>query len=307
MIATTADLAVVVPCHGRWDVLARTLDALAPQAGDADVVVVVDGLDLEPPPLPIGRVVRVAHGGPGSARNAGVAATDRPLLLFLGDDMIPQPGLVDAHLRRHAAEPGEHVAVLGDVAWHPEVADSRLLRWLDWSCTQFDYVALRIQYERADGAPDFDAGASRFYACNASLKRARFESAGGFDPDFAFAYEELDLARRMAADGFVLRYEPAARVHHLHDYDLDAITRRMERVADGERRMVEKHPDVEPFFRNRVTSVIDRRPVSRWWTVLADHVPPPPHPLGDRVRNRANAWYLQQIGPAFLRAWDHTP
>lgn len=300
-MTSTADLAVVIPTHGRWDVLTETLGALAPQAGDADVVVVVDGEDLRPPKLPVGRTITVPAGGPGAARNAGVAATDRPLLLFLGDDMVPTPGLVDAHLARHRAEPADEVAVVGHVDWHPAVADNRVLRWLEWSCTQFDYVALRIQAGASD--EPVDAGFSRLYACNLSLKRSLFEAAGGFDPDFAFYYEEYELGWRLQAHGLVLRYAAEAVVHHRHDYELRDVARRFEGIAVGERQMAAKHPDFEPFLRRRVLSVAHRPPVSRLWTRLADHVPPTPHPVGDRVRNRANAWYLQHLGPSFLEAW----
>lgn len=304
---STDDLAVVIPTHGRWDVLTETLGALAPQAGGADVIVVLDGEDLVPPPLPVGRTATVPHGGPGAARNAGVAATDRPLLLFLGDDMVPLPGLVDTHLGRHESEPDERVAVLGEVRWHPAVADDRILRWLEWSCTQFDFVALRQQAATHAATSDeaFDAGFSRLYACNLSMKRSLFEQAGGFDPDFAFYYEEYELAWRLRDHGLVLRYTPDAVVHHRHRYELRDVARRFAGIAVGERTMAAKHPEFEPFFRRRVLSVAHRRPVSRLWTRVADHVPPAPHPVGDRVRNRANAWYLQHLGPTYLDAWYH--
>lgn len=295
----TADLAIIIPSHGRWDVLTETLTALAGQVGDADVVVVVDGVDLEPPSLPVGRVVQRPHGGPAAARNAGVAATDRPLVLFLGDDMVPTPRLVDAHLARHRDEPDPSVAVLGHVDWHPAVADSRILAWMDWSGTQFDYESLR----RTGGD---DAGFGRFYSCNVSVKRSLFERVGGFDVDFAFYYEDLDLGRRLADAGMVLRYERGAVVHHRHDYTLADVVRRFEGIAVGERMMVAKHPWFEPFFQHRVLQVAHRPPVSSLWTRLADHVPPAPHPVGDRVRARANAWYHQHVGPSFLEAWYRT-
>ena len=65
---------------------------------------------------------RRARGG----RNRRRRATDRPLVLFLGDDMIPTPGLVAAPPRRpRPSPPTARRGVLGHVDWHPEVADDR--------------------------------------------------------------------------------------------------------------------------------------------------------------------------------------
>lgn len=298
-----ADLTVVIPTHRRWDVLARTLQALQEQTVTGfEVVVVVDGQDHDvPDALPADRVLVQPQSGPGVARNTGAAASTRPLLLFLGDDMIPDPGLVAAHLERHAARPEVQEAVLGHVDWHPEVADNRLLRWLAWSGTQFDYAHL------ADQSGE-DVAFGRFYSCNVSLKRALFERVGGFDPDFLFYYEDLDLGWRLAEEAMVLRYAPEARTRHLHDYDLAAVRRRFTGIALGERLMAAKHPWFEPWFHARVTRAISSPPVADWWPTVADRLPARLpgrlQRLVRRARREANRWYHQQVADDFLAAWD---
>jgi len=277
MNLTAADLAVVIPTRDRWDILQRTLAALRAQTTQGfEVVVVVDGTDQTVPDLDA-RVVVKEHGGPGAARNAGAAATERSIVLFLGDDMIPEPGLVAAHMARHAAEPATQVAVLGAVEWHPEVRDSRLLRWLDWSQTQFDF----------DGIDQDDAGFGRFYSCNVSLKRDLFDRVGGFDDEFVYYYEDLDLGWRLGEAGMVLRYEPGARVQHLHAYDLPRIQQRFRGIARGELMMSRKHSWFMPFFHDRCRAAVSRPPERRLWHLVlpARRMAPSAAPAIERWRS----------------------
>jgi GT2 family glycosyltransferase len=300
-----SELAVVIPTRDRWSILARTLDGLADQTAEGfETIVAVDGEDQRVPErlerLPGVTVVRCPRGGPGAARNLGADASDRPLLLFLGDDTLPAPELVGLHLDRHRAEPEPEVAVLGRVEWHPEVADDRLSRWLDWSGSQFEYAAL-------GDAPLDDVGYGRLYASNVSLKRVAFAAAGGFDPGFPTAdYEDLDLGVRLHEYGMRLRYEPAALAYHLHRYDWPAIERRYENRARAERVMLAKHDWFEPWFYNRITAYASQRRVSRAWPAIADRVPARPRRLEALVRERANRSYHQQLAPGFLRAWEET-
>src|SRR5436305_9459294 len=67
-----ADLSVVVPTLDRWDILARTLAALAAQTTTGfETIVVVDDDAGDVPSLPDVRVLRQRHAGPGAARNRG--------------------------------------------------------------------------------------------------------------------------------------------------------------------------------------------------------------------------------------------
>ena len=293
------DLVVVVPTRDRWDILRRTLAGLAAQTlPGAEVVVVVDGDDLDVPgDLAADQVLVQPHGGPGRARNLGAAASVRPRVLFLGDDMVPTAGLLAHHLATHDAHDDPTVAVLGHVDWHPEVASNRILRWLDWSTTQFDYAQLA-------GMGGRDVGFGRFYSCNVSLPRALFEQVGGFDPDFIFYYEDLDAGWRLHEAGMQLLYAPDAVVHHLHDYDLAAVRRRFAGIALGERMMAAKHDWFDPpYFHRQVTAAAAADPVSAMWPRLAD-VWPASAPGARAVRRRGHRWYLQQVAEDFLPAWD---
>lgn len=295
MPATASDLAVVIPTRDRWPILRRTLDALAAQTVSGfEVVVVVDGKDCDPPPLPGVRVIVADKGGPGHARNAGVATVERPLVLFLGDDIIPTPALVARHLEAHGAHPEPESAVLGLSRWHPEVKRNGVIRWMSWAAVQFDY----------ENIPGDDAGWGRFYSSNVSLKRQFFLAVGGFDDDFEYDYEDLDFGYRAHEQGLRLWYQPAAEARHLHDYDLEKLARRYASHAKGERMMQAKHAWFSPYFKPRVTVATSQPPVSPVWTVAAEAVPARFAAAKARYRERSEIWYHQQVGPSFLAAWQ---
>lgn len=294
-----ADLSIVIPTRQRWDILRLTLDGLSAQtASGFEVMVVVDGTDHElPSDLPDVRVLQQEHAGPGVARNRGVEATERPLVLFIGDDMIPQPDFVATHLAGHQRSPADEDAVLGRIVWHPDVARDRLHRWLDWSGALFDYRLL----EQQDGA---EAGWGRFYSSNVSMKRAFFLAAGGFDSDFAFDYEDLDFGYRLGQRGMRLVYEPRAVVEHLHPYDWEGVRRRYESRADAERLMMTKHDWFQPWFRGKIEAAASQRRVGPLWALTVDLVPGRASRVRRLFERRADRWYLQRLAPAFRAAWE---
>jgi GT2 family glycosyltransferase len=295
---TAADLSIVIPTRERSDKLGLTLAALEAQTVRGfEVVVVVDGADQEAPRLEGVRVVRQEHAGPGVARNRGVAETERPLIVFIGDDMVPLPEFVAAHLARHAADPADEVAVLGRIVWHPDVPRDRLHHWLDWSGALFDYALLELQAHE-------DAGWTRFYSSNVSMKRALFEAAGGFDPDFVFDYEDLDFGYRLGQRGMRLLYEPKAIVQHLHPYSWDAVERRYRSRAGAEQLMMSKHDWFKPWFHGQIERAAQEPPAPRAWPLLVDYVPSRPVRLRRAAERRANRWYLQRLGPTFRTAWQ---
>ena len=287
------DVTVVIPTQNRWPMLRRTLEGLAHQRVTGfETIVVADSGGTAPSDLGDAKVVMRRSPGVGAARNTGAMSSTRRLLLFLGDDTIPEPDLVERHVHKHNQWPADEVGVLGLVEWHPEVAGGRIQRWLDWSDIQFDYRHIVGE----------EAGWGRFYSSNVSLKRTLFLDVGGFDEDFLFGYEDTDLGLRLHEKGFKLLYEPAARVLHVHHYDLDGMRRRFMLVGGAEFLMVRKHPEFVPFFRNLLMARQRVAPGSPWpW--LVDLVPDDAGSVRASAERRAGSWYAKKLTPSFVAGW----
>ncbi|MBB3897244.1 glycosyltransferase family 2 protein [Roseococcus suduntuyensis] len=103
-------LSVVVPCHDRMDLLARTLHALAGQrlpGGVAWEVVVADNhpdalarplVEGFAAPVPFRHIPATPHRNIAAARNRGVVAARGEFVAFVDDDEAPEEGCLAAHL-----------------------------------------------------------------------------------------------------------------------------------------------------------------------------------------------------------------
>jgi GT2 family glycosyltransferase len=298
-----ASLTVVIPTLRRPAVLARTLERLERQTGspEFDVQVVSDAAedDVDAVREAIGeRPFPVAHSiaalpGVSAARNHGWRASRASTILFIGDDMLPRPGLVARHLAGHEANPEREAALLGHVRWAAELKLTPFMRWLEHGF-QFDYGSIRGS----------EAGWWHLYTANASFKRAQLEAVEGFDEQFRFGYEELDLAKRMDAIGLRVVYDAAAQVEHLHPATIDGWRGRMRAVARAEQQFLAKHPDADAYF-HEIFIRASRLPPARGRAARLVGVIPRRAPLiGPRVWGSADAYFPQQLAPAFLGAWD---
>ena len=297
-------LAVVIPTLGRPTTLRRVLDLLARHRGEAGALEVVVAADAREGDLELlrevvagrpwpARLVQGTSAGASSARNAGWRAAGSDLVLFLGDDILPRPGLLAGHLARHAANPGDEAGVLGHIRWAPELGRSAFMVWLDHGM-QFDYPSIEGD----------DAGWGRFNTANASVKRALLAQAGGFDEALPFLYEDLDLARRLHERGFRLLYERGAVGEHLHQPTLEGWRSRMELVGHAERRFVEKHPGFEPYFHEMLSHAAASPPARGRAAPLIRWVPRSVPVLGELAWRSADMLYRQTLAPSFLRGWD---
>jgi GT2 family glycosyltransferase len=295
-------LSVVMPTYNRPDALPRALDALSRQTLDPaqfELVLVEDRKNESPPDvggrrLPV-RVFRGLQPGASSARNVGWRAAQAPLVLFMGDDIIAGPNLLEEHLAWHEQHPEETTGVLGHVRWARGLERDAFMSWLDRGI-QFDYATI-------DGV---EAGPGHFYTANVSLKRSMLERAGGFDEDrFPFLYEDIDLGVRLAEHGFRLLYNEQAAAEHLHQPRLEDWRARMARIAQAERRWIERHPDQRPYFRDRFADALSRPPVrGRKGRLLMSVVPRSTPVVGESIWANGDLYFRQQLGKPFMDAWD---
>jgi len=104
--ASDPAIAVIVMAHGLRPTLAAAVRSVIDQGANVEVVVVHSGEgDPEIYLRDAGLDVKVIRSHvrllPGAARNVGIQATDAPIVAFLADDCIAQPGWIAERLAAH--------------------------------------------------------------------------------------------------------------------------------------------------------------------------------------------------------------
>ena len=171
---------VVIPSSGRPS-LGALLEALD---GLHERVVVVDDRECAQPPLAVPELVRVARGparGPAAARNAGLRACGSGWVVFLDDDVEPEPGWpVRLEAELDAATPD-----VGGVQGRIVVPLPAGRRPTDWERNTHGLEA------------------ARWATADMAYRRVALEAVGGFDERFPRAYrEDADLGLRIQAAGW---------------------------------------------------------------------------------------------------------
>ncbi|MGP4097746.1 glycosyltransferase family 2 protein [Nonomuraea sp. KM90] len=184
-------ITVVIPTIGR-PTLRDTLAAVGP---GVPVVVVDDRKPADAPGLSLPahvRVVRSGGRGPAAARNAGWRAAETPWVVFLDDDVIPEPGWAEA--------------VWKDLVDLPD----------DVAGSQGRIVVPLPAGRRPTDAERNTAGLAEalWVTADMAYRRTVLEALDGFDERFPRAYrEDADLALRVTRAGHRLVRGARATAH----------------------------------------------------------------------------------------------
>lgn len=222
---TASALSIVIPTYNREVVLLDTLNALLSlmeavhgQGSDRCELLLIDQTPKHEPATDA-RLSELAESGRlrwlrlptphlTGAMNCGLLEARGTLVLYLDDDIIPAPGLLNGHLQAHREHP-EAWAVVGQVLqpgqrpeWHPHRPRGSTL----WRDLDFAFNGTEL------------AWIENVMAGNLSLKRERALAMGGFDERFpppVASRFETEFAKRLVAAGGRIRFSPEASIHHL--------------------------------------------------------------------------------------------
>ncbi len=251
-------ISVVIPTFNRLADLRRTLAALeSDRAGlpfGVEIVVVDDGsadgtsafLEEWAARTPGAKTLSQENSGPARARNRGAAAAKGEIVLFLGDDTVPEPGFLSIHEKAHRLGGPGPLAVLGYTTWDEErMRVTPFLTHLNEMGTQFGYSIIPD--------PD-DVPFNFFYTSNVSLPRGTLLALGGFDEEFPYAaWEDVEFAYRATRATPALRmvYRSAARTRHNHPTDLASFRSQAAKGRGGGRDVRPEAPRALPLARPR--------------------------------------------------------
>jgi mycofactocin glycosyltransferase len=231
------DVTVIIPVRDRPAMLDRCLAAL----GTSYPVLVVD--DGSADPAAVARVAaahrarllrRPVSGGPGIARNTGLAQVTSDLIAFLDSDCVPEPGWIE-RLAAHLADPAVAAAA-------PRIVP--LSAGPGWASR---YTAACSCLDLGDQAARVAPGSRVGYVPTAALvvRRAALlgvaRPAGVFDPGLRWG-EDVDLIWRLHDGGWRIRYEPAAQVGHHEPGNWPGLLARRFRYGTSAGPLGRRHP-----------------------------------------------------------------
>jgi len=246
-------VSVVVPTHGRAELIAPLLDSLsvsAVNAGGLVQVLIVDSSDdgdariISDDCARVGAEFIRGDVNVRKKRNLGVALSEAPVVLFVDSDVTAERGLIARHLEMYARQPLLG-GVLGLTVFEGDLRPS----WRIIALTKF----VRI----------FDFAKMMPYAVwatcsNTSYRKAVLAEVGGFDESFPFRLggDDVDLAFRVNDAGYLIGCEPDAVVYHSRKtwYPLSALVRRAARWGQMDYHLYQKHVARRSIDAPRVSS-----------------------------------------------------
>jgi GT2 family glycosyltransferase len=204
-------VSAVILARNRQRTLETVLDRLATL--NIDEVLVVDNGSEDGTAAAVRRrggnvrLIEMGRNAGIAGRNAAAREAKGEFLLNLDDDSYPLPGAIEALLDVFARQP--HLGVAGGLVRDVD-SEGRRIREDEVGTFDWFFRAGRRAGVPPDGVPTF------FFPEGASMtrRRAHLEAGGYFEPYFLGAVE-VDLATRMLALGWEVRYVPAARFEHM--------------------------------------------------------------------------------------------
>ena len=200
-------ITLAIPTYGREQVLVDSIRYLLEMApADSELLVVdqsprhEDAVEAELKSWDDAgeiRWIRLEKPSITGAMNHALREAKSPIVLFLDDDIIPEPGLIEGHLAAHSSDLGELIAGRVIQPWQ---------EGKDFSNDQtFHFATLKPR------------PAKLFIGANFSLRRDVALKLGGFDENFvrvAYNYE-AEFSHRLLTAGYRIYFEPGATLHHL--------------------------------------------------------------------------------------------
>ncbi len=242
-------LSVVIPAYNRRAILRKTLLALESQTippEQFEVIVVDDGSSDDTMAMLKQfkasftlKALSQPHQGANAARNLAIREASGEIVLITGDDMIPEPAFLEAHLKFHRQHSSELDAMLGFIDWSPEIRITPFMHFIvsPEGGQQFAFHVVR------EGKADFRL----FYTSNISLKRSLLlEQTTLFDQDFTYpAYDDTELGYRLARQGMQIHYNPMAVTRHHHEITVEGFVHRQRKAGHMAVILARKHPELD--------------------------------------------------------------
>jgi GT2 family glycosyltransferase len=151
------------------------------------------------------RLISLSSPSTTAARNKAREEVQGDLVLFLDDDVLFYPGLIEQHLQNY--EDPDLGAVSGKVLY--DGSEENNLPWAARITRSGKYLRNFTTNQRCL--------IPALYGCNMSMRREVLQKAGEFDLNYwgNFLWEEVDYALQIRKQGYRILYDPQAVVFHV--------------------------------------------------------------------------------------------
>ena len=204
-------LSIVIPTHGRYELVVALLESISADARDVEfdveVILVDDSSPAEADQIcrtAVEQGARVLNGlvHVGEKRNHGAEQSAHEIVLFLDSDVKIRPGTLRAHVDRLSQAPDDVAGCLGKVEFVGEETYA-------WQVIEAMQLTLPFSYpvvaEQVPWGP----------TANLSFRRDPFLQVGGFDTSLPrYGGEDVDLGLRLSDRGFRIITAPDAIAEH---------------------------------------------------------------------------------------------
>ena len=249
---------VVIPHYNKGSLIHDTLQALNEQTRLPDEVIIVDdGSDSESLKqlfsitnkeysFPV-TVIEQKHAGPAEARNCGFHNAKSELILFIGDDIMPDSNWLQQHIAAQQ-KLGPNHAVCGFTTWDTEGMNvTPLLKHVNSNGEQFGYGHFKDKSELPFTC---------LYTSNISIPR-NLLMLHSFDPWFRdAAWEDCELGYRLCNRGMRIIYDINAATKHCHPMDALGFCRRHRKAGRIFKAMIKSR---WPYFTKHFHVPSDRK------------------------------------------------
>ena len=173
------------------------------------------------------RVISTENRGLSSARKTGMEAATGEIIAYIDDDARPDPHWL------------KYLAATFLTTAHAGVGGPNLAPPSDGPIA--DCVA------NAPGGPIHvllsDREAEHIPGCNMAFRKSVLQAIGGFDPQFRFAGDDVDLCWRLQQGGWTLGFSPAAMLWHHRRNSVRAYWKQQQGYGRAEALLERKWPE----------------------------------------------------------------
>ena len=251
------NISVIIPTYNRCAILLKVLKALERQTLKKNMfeILLIDDGSQDDTKHVVKRFIKKSllkinyyyqnNKKQGAARNLGIAKATMPLILFIGDDIIPAADFLESHLKFYQKlENPANSAVIGYTTWPSDIKVTPFMKYIGEYGHQFGYSLIN-----GCGPLSFNF----YYTSNLLLPVSVLKKLDHwFDEDFdVYGWEDIELGFRLENSGVNLYYNSNAVAYHHHKVGISSFCQRQQNVGRASKIFVKKHPELDWFLGDR--------------------------------------------------------